>query len=104
MRVANDILLSPAIPPAGLIDPEKIEELLERSNGVADTVHERLLAMGVIGDERTTRRAVPWPSQGVVGLGIAAVTGPGCRARHVAAVRLWRRPLRRRTARQLFCA
>lgn len=45
-----------------LIDPflEKVEELVERSNGVvrADKVHERLVAMGFDGDERTTRRAV----------------------------------------------
>lgn len=45
-----------------LVDPflEKIEELVDRSNGVvrADIVHERLLAMGFAGDERTTRRAV----------------------------------------------
>ena len=44
-----------------LVDPflEKIEELVERSNGAirADKVHERLLAMGFAGDERTTRRA-----------------------------------------------
>jgi hypothetical protein len=38
----------------------KIEELVERSNGRvrADVVHERLLAMGFDGGERTTRRAV----------------------------------------------
>jgi len=45
-----------------LIDPflPKIEELVETSEGVvrADVVHERLLAMGFTGDERTTRRAV----------------------------------------------
>lgn len=45
-----------------LIDPflEKIEELVERSNGVvrSDKIHERLVAMGFAGDERTTRRAV----------------------------------------------
>ncbi len=45
-----------------LVDPflEKIEELVERSKGVvrADKVHERLVAMGFTGDERTTRRAV----------------------------------------------
>ncbi len=45
-----------------LIDPflEKIEELVERSNGAirADKVHERLVAMSFEGDERTTRRAV----------------------------------------------
>lgn len=39
---------------------EKIEELVERSRGRirADVVHERLLAVGFAGSERTTRRAV----------------------------------------------
>ena len=45
-----------------LIDPflEKIEELVDRSQGKvrADVVHERIVAMGFNGDERTTRRAV----------------------------------------------
>jgi hypothetical protein len=45
-----------------LIDPylEKIEELVERSSGEirADVIHDRLVAMGFTGDERTTRRAV----------------------------------------------
>jgi transposase len=45
-----------------LIDPflEKIEELVERSKAEvrADVVHERIVAMGFDGDERTTRRAV----------------------------------------------
>jgi transposase len=47
---------------AKLIDPfvAKIEELVEASEGAvrADVVHERLVAMGFTGDERTTRRAV----------------------------------------------
>jgi len=47
---------------AKLIDPflPKIEELVETSEGGvrADVVHERLVAMGFTGDERTTRRAV----------------------------------------------
>lgn len=39
---------------------EKIAELVERSQGKvrADKVHERLVAMGYLGSERTTRRAV----------------------------------------------
>lgn len=39
---------------------EKIAELVERSKGKvrADKVHERLVAMGCLGSERTTRRAV----------------------------------------------
>lgn len=45
-----------------LVDPfwPKIEELVETSQGAvrADVVHERLVAMGFTGDERTTRRAV----------------------------------------------
>jgi len=45
-----------------LIDPflPKIEELVETSEGTvrADVLHERLVAMGFTGDERTTRRAV----------------------------------------------
>jgi D-xylose transport system substrate-binding protein len=45
-----------------LIDPfvPKIEEAVEASEGAvrADVLHERLVAMGFTGDERTTRRAV----------------------------------------------
>ena len=45
-----------------LIDPflEKVEELVDRSKAEvrADVVHERIVAMGFAGDERTTRRAV----------------------------------------------
>jgi hypothetical protein len=45
-----------------LINPfvGKIEELVETSEGAvrADLTHERLVAMGFTGDERTTRRAV----------------------------------------------
>ena len=44
------------------VDPfaEKIEEWVERSRGRirADRAHERLVAMGYLGSERTTRRAV----------------------------------------------
>ena len=47
---------------ARLIDPflDKVEELVEASQGRvrADVVHERLVAMGFSGDERSTRRAV----------------------------------------------
>jgi hypothetical protein len=47
---------------ARLIDPflDKVEELVEASQGRvrADVVHERLIAMGFSGDERSTRRAV----------------------------------------------
>ena len=45
-----------------LIDPfaDKVEEWVDRSKGHvrADVVHERLVAVGFAGDERTTRRAV----------------------------------------------
>ncbi|MGH3499325.1 MAG: IS21 family transposase [Nocardioidaceae bacterium] len=48
--------------PALAIDPfvDKVEEWVDRSRGRvrADVVHERLAAMGFIGSERTTRRAV----------------------------------------------
>ena len=39
---------------------EKVEELVDRSHGKirADKVHERLVAIGYLGSERTTRRAV----------------------------------------------
>jgi transposase len=39
---------------------DKVEELVDRSGGQvrADVVHQRLVAMGFAGDERTTRRAV----------------------------------------------
>jgi hypothetical protein len=47
---------------ARLIDPflGKVEEWVDRSRGHvrADVVHERLVAVGFDGDERTTRRAV----------------------------------------------
>jgi hypothetical protein len=45
-----------------MVDPfaEKIDELVERSRGRirADKAHEKLVAMGYLGSERTTRRAV----------------------------------------------
>src|SRR5438067_8710154 len=44
------------------IDPflDKVEELVEKSQGRirADVVHQRLVAMGFTGTDRTTRRAV----------------------------------------------
>src|SRR5215831_3562975 len=46
----------------GVIDEflSKLEELVERSKGKirADVAHERIVAMGYAGSERTTRRAV----------------------------------------------
>ena len=48
--------------PRPRVDPfaAKIEEWVDRSNGRirADKAHERLVAMGYVGSERTTRRAV----------------------------------------------
>jgi transposase len=50
------------VPRAKLIDSflDKVEEWVDRSEGKvrADIVHERLVAMGFTGNERTTRRAV----------------------------------------------
>jgi hypothetical protein len=48
--------------PRPQVDPfaEKVEEWVERSHGKirADRAHEKLLAMGYRGSQRTTRRAV----------------------------------------------
>jgi hypothetical protein len=45
-----------------LVDPyrEKLEEWVERSRGKvrADVAHDKLIALGYTGSERTTRRAV----------------------------------------------
>ena len=60
-RTAGDPVDAPVARPK-LIDPflGKVEELVETSEGVvrADVTHERLVAMGFTGNERTTRRAV----------------------------------------------
>ncbi len=54
--------LAGSVRPRPAVDPfaEKIEEWVDRSRGKirADRVHERLVAMGYVGSERTTRRAV----------------------------------------------
>jgi transposase len=51
-----------AVRPRPVVGPfaEKVEELVERSRGKirADRAHEKLVAMGYLGSERTTRRAV----------------------------------------------
>jgi hypothetical protein len=51
-----------AVRPRPVVGPfaEKVEELVERSRGKirADKAHEKLVAMGYLGSERTTRRAV----------------------------------------------
>ena len=58
----GDPLLVRTVPRPKLIDAfmAKVEELVDASKGKirADKVHERLLAMGFTGTERTTRRAV----------------------------------------------
>ena len=86
-----------------LIDPflPKIEELVETSEGAvrADVVHERLVAMGFTGDERTTRRAVAAVKDAVCGRASSAVPAVDHRAGAVAAVRLGRRTDRVRTRR-----
>jgi transposase len=60
-REAGEPVDAPVVRPR-LIDQllPKIEELVETSEGEirADVTHERLVAMGFTGDERTTRRAV----------------------------------------------
>ena len=88
------------VPRAKLIDSflDKVEEWVDRSEGKvrADIVHERLVAMGFTGNERTTRRAVaaakaryraghrrtyrPWTlSRGVAAVGLGQGAG-GTRA------------------------
>jgi hypothetical protein len=60
-RESADRLDQPAARPQ-LIDPylAKVEELVERSKGKvrADVVHDKLVALGYEGSDRTTRRAV----------------------------------------------
>ena len=73
-------------------------------------VHERLVAMGFTGDERTTRRAVAAVKAAWRRRASARVSAVDHRAGDVAAVRLGRRPDRvrdrtaRRVATMLFCA
>lgn len=59
---AGDPLVRATAPRPKLIDAfvAKVEELIDTSRGKirADKVHERLIAMGFTGTERTTRRAV----------------------------------------------
>ena len=60
--VAGDVELREAVGRPQLIDEylPKVEEWIERSQGKvrADKAHEKLLALGYTGSERTTRRAV----------------------------------------------
>src|SRR5512135_269731 len=74
---------------ASVIDPflAKVEEWVEQSKGKirADVAHEKLLAMGLTGSERTTRRA----GQGrVAGRASAGAPAVDPRAGVVGAVRL----------------
>ena len=66
------------------IDPflDKIEEWVDRSNGQvrADVVHDKLVAMGFTGSERTTRRAVARRRRRG-GPGIGGCFGRGSRSR-----------------------
>jgi hypothetical protein len=56
----------------------KVEEWVERSKGKvrADVAHEKLLALGYTGSERTTRRAVA-RSRSPTGPDMCGCTGPG---------------------------
>jgi len=60
-RALGGVATDPGLRP-GVAEPyaEKIVEWIERSNGKvrADVVHDKLLAMGYVGSERTTRRVV----------------------------------------------
>jgi len=83
----------------------KLEEWVDRSRGKirADVAHEKLVALGYAGSERTTRRAV---AEVKAGGGPASVgcTGRGCRSRDVVSVRLRHRPRIAGVATWLFCA
>ena len=72
----------------------KIEEWVERSKGKirADMAHEKLVALGFAGSERTTRRAVAAGEEGLRGWAGPGAPAVGDRAGDVAAVRLRRRP------------
>jgi hypothetical protein len=78
-----------------IIDPyrAKIEELVERSNGKirADVVHDRLVAMGFEGTDRTTRRAVE-QAKDAYAAGRRRVYRPWITEPGVVAVRLGHRP------------
>ena len=94
---------------AELIDAflAKLEEWVDRSKGKirADVAHDKLVAMGYTGSERTTRRAVARGQGGLPGRAAAGAPAVGARAGDVVAVRLRRRPAgRRRCRRSLFCA
>jgi hypothetical protein len=71
----------------------KVEELVDHSKGRirADKVHERLVAMGFVGTERTTRRAVAAAKSAWRAGRRRTYPAVGARARAVAAVRLGRR-------------
>ena len=71
---------------------------MEHSKGKirADKAHEKLLALGYAGSERTTRRAVAAATAGVQGGAGAGAPAVGDRAGDVAAVRLRGRPGHRR--------
>src|SRR5689334_6020187 len=75
-----------------LIDPflDKVEEWVDRSKGQmrADKVHERLVAVGFEGDERTTRRAVAEAKARWREGETAHVSAVDHRAGHVVPVRL----------------
>ena len=68
----------------------KVEEWMQNSNGQvrADVAHEKLLALGYLGSERTTRRAVAAVRTAVPARPHAGASAVGDRAGDVDAVRL----------------
>ena len=61
-RAGGTLVPGAAAPRSSVIDEfaPKLEELIERSKGKirADVAHDKIVAMGFAGSERTTRRAV----------------------------------------------
>ena len=76
----------------------KVEEWMEASNGKirADVAHDKLAAMGYVGSERTTRRAVAAGALGVAGGASPSPSTVGARAGVVVAVGLRGRAAGRR--------
>jgi hypothetical protein len=85
-----------ADPPAAGTDPfmDKIEEWVEASKGRirADIAHQKLLAFGSDGSDRSTRRAVAGGEGGVPARSCSGAPAVGERAGDAAAARLRRRP------------
>ena len=90
-RDAGGVVDRPASRPR-LIDGflPKVEEWVERSRGKirGDVAHEKLIALGYAGSERTTRRAVAWVRVAFKAGRVRVHRGVGDRAGDVVAVRL----------------